>query len=316
MGTRIDSQKHSTMLLSSITGEVPVWVEPFAATASAMLFVHGGNGNKRLVSWQGNKWGYREAIAREAGCFPAQGIKHAILNDAGDWGALWAYIARPSSLLEIGNHLICWDQDLQARRETHPEKDERWLFDALCRDLRERRLTTASPAYLFAAFLLCCHWSFQGKGWRAGYGGPGCSAGVKLGGNWTVAQRDVALGILKLHERLENLRLPEVITATQQDANQIRMPRLTKKSVIFIDPPYGTTTGYKDKNGDPPPAVDVEALALRWHEESGARVLVSYHQPLSRLLAAGWTQRDITSKRTTQARMRSAQQRELLVVSP
>lgn len=307
------SGRHSTSLFSSITGEVPVWVEPFAATASAMLFVHGGNNNKRLVSWQGNKWGYREAIARSAGCFPAQGIQHAILNDAGDWGALWAFISRPSSLLEIVERLTFWQQDLLAQ---HPDQNERWLFDALCRELRAITLTPASSAHLFAAFLLCCHWSFQGKGWRAGYGGPGCSAGVKLGGNWTAEQRDISIGIPKLHERLANLRLPEVVTATQRDANLIRMPVLGAKSVIFVDPPYGSTTGYKDKNGDPPPPVDVEALALRWWGESGARVLVSYHQPLPRLLAAGWRELDITSKRTTQARMRSAQKRELLVVSP
>ena len=72
------------------------------------------------------------------------------------------------------------------------------------------------------------------------------------------------------------------------------VPPLPPGTVVYMDPPYAGTTGYKH-------ALDRTAvieIARRWHD-AGARVYISEAEPIA---ALGWHHVEITSERKGQAR--------------
>ena len=87
----------------------------------------------------------------------------------------------------------------------------------------------------------------------------------------------------------------------------IQPPQIPLGTVVYFDPPYAGTTGYKHDL----PRAEVIQIALRWHE-AGARVYISEAEPLP---IPGWHHVEIGSERRGQKRTFSAQQREILTCS-
>jgi len=81
--------------------------------------------------------------------------------------------------------------------------------------------------------------------------------------------------------------------------------------VVYIDPPYVNTTGYKHTIGRD----RVVELALAWHA-AGATVCISEQEAIPELVAQGWRSVDITGKRQGSRRTFSIQKTEYLTISP
>ena len=91
----------------------------------------------------------------------------------------------------------------------------------------------------------------------------------------------------------------------------VEPPLLPPNTVVYIDPPYVNTTGYKHNL----PRKRVVELALAWYD-AGAKVAISEQEAIPELIALGWTAVDITDKRLGQKRTFSNQQKEYLTLSP
>lgn len=102
----------------------------------------------------------------------------------------------------------------------------------------------------------------------------------------------------------------EVPATITDDARTVEPPTLPAGTCCFIDPPYVGTTGYQHDLGRP----EVVALARKW-AEAGAFVAISEAEPISALVAEGWSTVEITGERKGQKRTFSKQQREWLTLS-
>jgi hypothetical protein len=91
----------------------------------------------------------------------------------------------------------------------------------------------------------------------------------------------------------------------------VEPPLLPPNTVVYIDPPYVNTTGYKHNL----PRERVVELALAWYA-AGAKVAISEQEAIPELIAQGWTAVDITDKRLGQKRTFSIQKKEYLTLSP
>jgi hypothetical protein len=91
----------------------------------------------------------------------------------------------------------------------------------------------------------------------------------------------------------------------------VEPPLLPPNTVVYIDPPYVNTTGYKHDL----PRERVVELALAWYA-AGAKVAISEQEAIPELIAQGWTAVDITDKRLGQKRTFSVQKTEYLTLSP
>ena len=91
----------------------------------------------------------------------------------------------------------------------------------------------------------------------------------------------------------------------------VEPPLLPENTVVYIDPPYVNTTGYKHDLGRD----RVVELALAWHA-AGATVCISEQEAIPELVAQGWRSVNITGKRQGQKRTFSKQKSEYLTISP
>jgi hypothetical protein len=90
----------------------------------------------------------------------------------------------------------------------------------------------------------------------------------------------------------------------------VEPPLLPENTVVYIDPPYVGTTGYKHTLGRD----RVVELALAWHA-AGATVCISEQEAIPELVAQGWRSVNITGKRQGQKRTFSKQKSEYLTIS-
>lgn len=180
-----------------------------------------------------------------------------------------------------------------------------------------KEFATSAPAladrFDAAAQIILDRWSFSGKGWRAGYGGPGCVVDTKRG-NWTTEQRDRAIGLGKTARITEALsqawppvRVTTYIPSAHEVAEALGTPGDLEGVVVYSDPPYTGTSGYLHHLS----RGRVEGHAMQF-DMLGAHVVISEAEPLAGLMAEGWVARDITDLRKGNARTFSVQQHEWL----
>ena len=180
-----------------------------------------------------------------------------------------------------------------------------------------KEFATSAPAladkFDAAAQIILDRWSFSSKGWRAGYGGPGCVVDTKRG-NWTTEQRDRAIGIDKTARTIDGLsqvwppvRVTSYIPSAHEVAEMLGTPGDLEDVIVYMDPPYLGTSGYLHSLS----RGHVEGIALQF-DQLGARVAISEAEPLPGLMVEGWFARDITDQRKGNARTFSAQQHEWL----
>lgn len=121
------------------------------------------------------------------------------------------------------------------------------------------------------------------------------------GGGWVTAPPETTA------RRVEDLpTIPGEITD-----GAVEPPLLPPNTVVYIDPPYVNTTGYKHDLGRD----RVVELALAWHA-AGATVCISEQEAIPELVAQGWRSVDITGKRQGSRRTFSVQKTEYLTISP
>jgi hypothetical protein len=104
--------------------------------------------------------------------------------------------------------------------------------------------------------------------------------------------------------------LPDALPGEITDG-AVEPPLLPENTLVYIDPPYVNTTGYKHNLGRD----RVVELALAWHA-AGATVCISEQEAIPELVAQGWRSVEITGKRQGQRRTFSRQQAEYLTISP
>jgi len=100
---------------------------------------------------------------------------------------------------------------------------------------------------------------------------------------------------------------PVTITA---DARTLAPPRLPEGVIVYMDPPYLDTTGYKHDL----PRSEVVRMARTW-AAAGATVCISEAEPIPELMADGWHAVEISATRRGAKRTFSKQQAEWLTLS-
>jgi hypothetical protein len=170
---------------------------------------------------------------------------------------------------------------------------------------------TAAKFEEIAKSILLDRWSFSSRGWRAGYGGPGCEVKTDRA-DWTTEERDRTLGIPKTADRVEGLRSiwPPVrvtlaIPSAEEVAQVIGTPGDLDGVVVYMDPPYVGTSGYLHDL----PRSEVIRLA-RSYDALGAVVCISEAEVID---ALDWHSTEIF--KTGNARTFSKQKREFLTVN-
>jgi hypothetical protein len=160
-----------------------------------------------------------------------------------------------------------------------------------------------------AAFLLAVRWSFNEKGPEHGYGGPGRPVNT-INANWTMEDRDKALSIERFTGILESNKSAPRVACWQGRAEDMRLPERLDGWIMYMDPPYENTTGYKHGGC---PRETVLRLALDWSAR-GATVAISEAVRLDDALP-GWYAVQIDGERVGQKRTFSKQQSEWVTMN-
>jgi len=106
--------------------------------------------------------------------------------------------------------------------------------------------------------------------------------------------------------RIESTPTPGAV-ALNARAEEIPVPADARGWLVYADPPYQGTTGYRCEWS----RADVLEVARRW-ADAGASVMISEAEPLD---LPGWHHVEITALRTGPKRTFSKQQREFLTLS-
>ena len=136
-------------------------------------------------------------------------------------------------------------------------------------------------------------------------GGPLTDGGVSFGGE------DFATSAVANAEnvvRATTVKWPPVTLTA--DARTLTPPKLPEGVIVYADPPYLNTTGYKHDL----PRSEVVRLARLW-ADAGATVCISEAEAISELMADGWHAVEISATRKGQKRTFSKQQAEWLTLS-
>lgn len=320
-----------------------------AGLAALSLYVQGGDRLKPPVSRPGVKTGYRRRIAEVLGITAhAQGYWWAEADP--DVAALIGAYASPEALFAIAGIIRGWvDEDPRALwtrlRDERKARIKAGLPLSTPEGIAEyaqivasnRLISVAGPGLVntgnggttfggaefatsaantaakfeeVAKSIILDRWSYSSRGWRAGYGGPGCEVKTDRA-TWTTEQRDAVLGIDKTAERVDGLRTiwPPVrvtlaIPSAQEVAEAIGTPGDLDGVVVYMDPPYVGTSGYLHDL----PRSEVIRLA-RSYDALGAVVCISEAEPID----LGWDSIEIF--KTGNARTFSKQKREFLTIN-
>lgn len=255
-------------------------MELCAGTAALSLRLHKEQA-KPPVSRMGSKQGYATSILHELGLYPGLKAERYLWCEPDDGCRLLLETYRNHDLATATAEIIRGWKD----------EDPKSLWTRL----RKEGPVVAPTPRETARWTL----ALPGGAWtamppRAMYKGPGCHP--NMGGMFqtTMAAR---------YEDLDEL--PAEITDGAVDP-----PLLPPNTVVYIDPPYVNTTGYKHNLGRD----RVVELALAWHA-AGATVCISEQEAIPELVSAGWRVVDITGKRLGQRRTFSDQKTEYLTIS-
>lgn len=270
-----------------------IFVELCAGTGAVSLRLTGGAHSDPVTGYQGNKRCYAHSILAVLGLRQGLGCDEVWLNDAGDWGWIWRVLSQDGAKDDVAQTIASWGDD--------DAWEPRPLWDAL----KVRGWADMSSPADVAAWLVCQHWSFSGKGVASGYGGPGSVVNAP-DANWTTEQRDRALGLPRLSRLVTELNVPSSLTAFHGPAQDVPIPEDCNGVVVYIDPDYKGTTGYQHTF----PRDEVIGCARVW-DEAGATVCISEAEPID----LPWAHVEITSERKGNGRTWSKQKREWLTLN-
>jgi site-specific DNA-adenine methylase len=255
-----------------------IFIEPCAGSAAMSLYLCGAS--RAIVPYQGSKWRYRQSIAQALGVDVGL-LDGLVLTDVSPW----------AETLDV---VFSWELGRLS-----------WVVNDLCKvdprdlfNLFTSRERNPDPVCAAAEFLFLQRLAFSGKavGLKNGkYASPGFNPASAYGKLATPCFGAInpmipsLASVLQSYTRL--LKKPKFVTAFTGTANPgLLSAKDAARSVVYIDPPYVSTTKYPD--GDLTRQQVIE-LALSW-QETGAKVAVSEAEPIPEL--KGWIQVQISSK--------------------
>jgi len=328
----------------------PVFIELCAGTAALSLRLQGGAGAKPPVSRMGAKTGYADAILAVLGLYPGQGAESYLWcePDDGVRGLLMAY-AQPDVLRAAAKILRGWkDEEPRALWERlRAELKAGAAVDGAEGVARYVVVKGNSVLNLGDGFgaqkktgaggircphsvedfalriteLPCLPPTFIARDGRAVTPEEVALMMVVKGNSvfgkdGVASQKKTGAGGIRCPHSVEDFaaRLddaptwpPVTITA---DARTLAPPRLPEGVIVYMDPPYLDTTGYKHDL----PREEVVKMARTW-AAAGATVCISEAEPIPDLVAEGWHAVEISATRKGQKRTFSKQQAEWLTLS-
>ena len=303
-----------------------VYLDLTAGVGGLPLYWTSGGQVRPVVSRIGNKWGYASAICRIRGLSWRRPPEVLLLNDADpEIAGLWRCLLDPEIARAAATMIRGWS-----------EEEPRPLWDRLRARLSSGELSP--PSVEWAASLLCAGaWCYEQGNLRTGFCGPGdrrqdttatATATAKIA-EWAAAWalshawsngKPITAGYysgptdgpckwLTLPEAASRLEAASIrgAVALNARAEEIPVPADARGWLVYADPPYEGTTGYRCEW----PRADVLEVARRW-ADAGASVMLSEAEPLD---LPGWHHVEITALRTGEARTFSKQQREFLTLS-
>lgn len=238
-----------------------LWAEPFCGTFAVGLALLGGLEVLPPCPWQGGKAAFRQVILEVIGLAPGLGADQVLGLDVSPWADVWATLAHGPSRRAVAAQYRAW-ADV-------PDPVD-WF----------RRLRHAAPEDP-AAWLWMTSRSFSGRGPAAG-----CKPERHPRGHREY-QPDHPVRRL---DALEAVRWPAA-TFARASCLSWRWPLDLRGAVVYLDPPYAGTTGYRAPGQAS--RAEVLELALELHLR-GAVVVISEAEPLA---LPGWQVAEITARR-------------------
>lgn len=274
-----------------------VYLDLTTGVGGLPLYWTSGGRVRPVVSRIGNKWGYAGAICRIRGLSWRRSPDLLLLNDADpEIAGLWRCLLDPEIACAAAAMIRGWSGE-----------EPRPLWDRLRARLSSGELSP--PSVEWAATRLWVHRrSYQQLG--TSYAPAESVRTAHFTGGLTKYKPDApAPAIEALAEwaaRIESTPTPSAV-ALNARAEEIPVPADARGWLVYADPPYQGTTGYRCEW----PRADVLEVARRW-ADAGASVMISEAEPLD---LPGWHHVEISALRRGQARTFSKQQREWLTLS-
>ena len=248
-------------------------MEPCCGTAALTLHLLGAP--KRLVGYQGGKFGLRRQLGHLAESLGFVGApSHVVLSDA----SIWAETIR-SVLVDRAAVLAHLDE----LRSHDPLAVHHRLYGGPV----PKELTRRAAEHLWlqsVSFAQAAVRTEDGR-WKARsrtvarsdlYGAIGANYRIR-------PEPDVLADAIRA--------LPAALPTIEASVGTARARGRAELTLVYLDPPYHGTAGY----GHDLPRPDVVALALEW-AQSGATVLVSEGGPVTELAARGWQARQLDGR--------------------
>lgn len=250
------------------------------------------------VSRMGSKTGYAKTILRVLGIRPGSGADLVLLNDPDeDIARLWACLMDEEHRQQVVDQIKAWIPCPTGGYECPgcdrcSHKKGRWDARDLWETLKADRKADRKEGPKEVA-----RWLFMANtAYRAGH--PEHGGFVQPGSD--------RLTMEGLNKRLLSLS-PIPALVSNLPAEQYQPMEFEGRRVIYIDPPYQNTKGYRHKF----PREAVIRVAERWFR-AGWEVVISEAEPID---IEGWYHVDIGGERTGQKRTFSRQQSEWLTMS-
>jgi hypothetical protein len=252
-------------------------IEPCAGTAAIAMHLLGARAP--LVPYQGNKWRYRKQIAA---LFEEMGYRGAPsrveLNDPGPFGVTLGEIFDPERVWYVVGSL---GQLLRY--------DPRSVYDSL-----HKAPAAAHPSEFAAEHLFLQRIAFSGKAvtlrggeWRSPGFMPVWAYGAPARDNFGAVHPALPRMVQKLAEFAITMPRNVRVNVTQTRA---RPQFCEAPALVYIDPPYGKSTGYTDV------MLRSQVIDLaRVYQSIGAAVVISEASPLD---IPGFRHLEITPNKT------------------
>jgi len=243
---------------------------------SAALTMHLMGSKRQVVPYHGSKWKVRRELESFLSSSGFTDLQTIMLNDIGPWGRTWRALVSSQMRSDVSGRLSAMHRDYDARELYDRLQGQRVPSDVVqyaAEHLFLQRISVSGKAVGTSDG----RWKSPGFNKTSAYG---CPPTDRFG-----AIKPMIPSLIGVLDSMDDLDWPNEISVHQAQAYEVDvLPRRIESSVIYIDPPYQSTTCYPNGNIDRSSLI---ALA-KWWFEAGAAVIVSESEPLQPLVDEGW----------------------------